>query len=458
VVEAGEKADGYSPAESSAHHRTPHPALRADLRDAISANNMSVDSQLTNRTTEYKKDLEKWVMMPVFAKKRRTSLDARISEVVKFAETSEINKIEIRDKKIGVISSGISYENVREALPEASTLKLGMTYPLSQNLIEEFAAKVDNLYVVEEGSDYLSTLVKSMGFDLADYPGALPLPKEGEITPSLIRQSFGVELSPVNYVYGGEIPSRPPALCPGCPHRVVFAELAFMRAIVTGDIGCYTLAALPSLSAMDSCVDMGASISMAHGVELAKNPDDSAQDTNKSRPVVAVIGDSTFAHSGITSLLGTIYNQGSGIVCILDNRTTAMTGQQGNPLNGISLQGRPSRELDLIALLKGLGIENPQEIDPMNRNAVRVALKDAAKSDELSVLIFKSPCYLIHRNAQKPYTVTGDCRACGNCSRIACPAIGLDEEKKAVIDANMCVGCGQCKQYCSFGSIVQDLW
>lgn len=223
-----------------------------------------------------------------------------------------------------------------------------------------------------------------------------------------------------------------------------------MRAIVTGDIGCYTLGALAPLSAMDTCVDMGASVSMAHGMELAMAGID-------HKPVVAVIGDSTFGHSGLSSLVSTVYNRGAGTVCILDNRTTAMTGHQGNPFNGITLQHRPSRELDLEAVVKALGVEDVRVLDPNCVSTVRENLKDATSSDELSVLIFKSPCILLDRTKKPVYVVNEKCTACGVCSTLGCSAISRDPNYGyARIDANMCVGCGQCSQYCRLDAIVKE--
>lgn len=223
-----------------------------------------------------------------------------------------------------------------------------------------------------------------------------------------------------------------------------------MRAIVTGDIGCYTLAALPPLSAMDTCVDMGASISMAHGMELALAEAD-------HKPIVAVIGDSTFGHSGLSSLISTVYNRGAGTVCILDNRTTAMTGHQGNPFNGITLQKRPSRELDLEAVVRALGVEDVRVLDPNDVSAVRSNLKEATANEELSVLIFKSPCILLDKSKKPVYFVNEKCTSCGVCSTLGCPAISRNANHGyAKIDPSMCVGCGQCSQYCRLDAIVME--
>ena len=222
-----------------------------------------------------------------------------------------------------------------------------------------------------------------------------------------------------------------------------------MRAIVTGDIGCYTLGALPPLSAMDTTVDMGASVSMAHGFELA------LADT-EHRPIVAVIGDSTFAHSGLSSLISTVYNRGAGTVCVLDNRTTAMTGRQGNPFNGVTLQNRPSRELNIEAVVAALGVEDVRVVDPNDAAAVRRALKEATGSDDISVIVFRSPCVLLERHVEPPLFVSGSCTGCGACVTLGCPALGRDETGRALIDPALCIGCGHCTQYCRFDAIVQE--
>ena len=396
----------------------------------------------------YEKNPAKWVMMPAFAKPRRVVQLDRIEKLKAFADETDLNAIEMRDTKVGVICAGAVYQHVREALPEASTLKLGLSWPLPEGLIADFADEVEELYVIEEASEYFTTQVQALGFELSEFTN--PLRADGELTPGLIRNAFGID-DPAHNVAPIDVPGRPPALCPGCPHRLVFKELSRAKCIVTGDIGCYTLGTLAPLSSMDTCLDMGASISMAHGFELA-------MDGEEHRPVVAIIGDSTFGHSGLSSLISTVYNQGKGNVCILDNRTTAMTGRQGNPFNGETLQQRPSRELDLIGVLTALGIEDIQLIDPMDMKAVRAAIKHATveNADKLSVMVFKSPCALLHRQRKPYYYVSADCKACGICVTLGCPAISKDlETGTAQIDAAMCIGCGQCEQYCGFKAIKQ---
>ena len=404
----------------------------------------------------YANDASRWVMVPANAKRRRLVVDERTEQLVAFAETTPLNRVEMRGTQVGVICSGACYENVRQALPDVSTLKLGMSWPLPPAKVAEFAASVESCYVIEEACDFFELRVRAMGVQLAE-PPAHPLPPDGEMTPARIRSAFGID-APAHVPAALDLPPRPPALCAGCPHRLVFAELRRLKATVTGDIGCYTLGAMAPLNAVHSTIDMGASLSMAHGMELAGVP------ARNGRPVVGVIGDSTFAHSGITSLLGTVYNGGVGTLCILDNRTTAMTGCQGNPCNGVTLMESAQKklspldvpkgkDLDLEALCRAIGVEDVRVVDTQDLKEVRRNLKEATQAaDTLSVIIFKSPCRLIDRSRKKA-PVISNCKACGVCVQLGCPALGKDGEGRAVIDAASCIGCGQCVQSCAFGCI-----
>ena len=407
---------------------------------------------------DYVDDIPKYVMMPANAVKRRLVVDERQAELEAYAETCPFNRVEMRDEKVGVICAGAVYQHVREALPDASTFKLGLAWPLPARALADFAASVERCYVIEEASDYFSSRVRALGISLAEPPAA-PLPVAGELKPELIRGAFGVE-QPAHLAAATDLPPRPPAFCPGCPHRLVFCELRRLKAIVTGDIGCYTLGAVAPYGACHTVIDMGASLSMAHGMELAGAPE------RTGRPVVGVIGDSTFAHSGITSMLGTIYNGGTGTLCILDNRTTAMTGTQGNPVNGVTLTDsshkigpldNPSgKALDLLALCRAMGVEDVVEVDAQDLQAVRSALKAATSAtDRLSVIVFKAPCRLIDRTRGKLPTIR-DCRACGQCVKIGCPALGRAKDGTATIDPAQCVGCDQCVQSCPFGCITKE--
>ncbi len=414
---------------------------------------------------DYASQPQKYVMMPANAVARTNVTNEREDRLVQLAETSPLNRVELRDTSVGIICAGALYNHVREALPQASVLKLGISWPLPPQKLRDFAAKVDKVYVVEEACDYFRTRVAAAGVQLSEPPAAA-LPRSGEIFPSHIQAAFGVA-TPEHLDAAQGLPPRPPAFCAGCPHRLVFTELRRMKAIVTGDIGCYTLGAVAPFRSVDTVIDMGASFSMAHGFELAGAPD------RTGRPVVGVIGDSTFAHSGITSLLGTVYNGGKGTLCILDNRTTAMTGTQGNPVNGVTLseqgarvsplvapEDKPSvldrpagKALDLVALCNAVGVDEVLECDAQDLKAIRRTLKEAVShEDKLSVIIFKSPCRLVDRST-RPAPVIRDCRRCGTCIQIGCPALGKDETGYAVIDSAQCIGCSQCVQSCPFGCI-----
>lgn len=417
--------------------------IRSSVRVSHTKTPVACEGRQEVALKPYETNPAKWVMMPAFAKPRRKDQLKRIEELTHWAERCEFNRVEYKGASIGIVCAGAAYQHVTEALPEASVFKLGCTYPLPANSLLDFAAEVDALYVVEEGSTYLHEQVASLGISISKFPQ--PLPKDGELSPGLIRAAFGIE-APAHADAPADLPGRPPALCAGCPHRLVFKELSRLKAVVTGDIGCYTLGALPPLSAMDTCIDMGASVSMSHGFELAWAGTD-------HRPVVAVIGDSTFAHSGLSALISTVYNKGAGTICVLDNRTTAMTGRQGNPFNGETLQKRPSRELDLEGVLAAIGVEDVRIVNPNDMKAVRLALRETTRSDALSVIVFRSPCVLIDRIRKPAYIVNDTCTACGVCTTLGCPAISKDSENKACIDAVQCIGCGQCAQYCAFGCI-----
>ncbi len=432
-----------------------HETMRiAHTRTLVSPSGERADAE----PRAYEDNIGKYVMMPANAVRRRAAVDERTAELEKYAETCGWNRVKRRGEKVGVICSGAVYQHVREALPDASTFKLGLVWPLPAAALADFAASVERCYVIEEASDYLSMRVRALGVALAE-PPATPLPVAGELTPAKIRAAFGLA-EPAHLAAATDLPPRPPAFCPGCPHRLVFCELRRCKAIVTGDIGCYTLGAVAPYGACHTVIDMGASLSMAHGMELAGTPG------RTGRPVVGVIGDSTFAHSGITSLLGTIYNGGTGTLCILDNRTTAMTGTQGNPVNGVTLtdsghgvgplDSPTGKALDLLALCRAMGVEDVREVDAQDLMAVRGALKEAiANEGQLSVIVFKAPCRLIDRSRGKLPTIR-DCRACGQCMKIGCPALGRAKDGTATIDPTQCIGCDQCVQSCPFHCISKE--
>jgi indolepyruvate ferredoxin oxidoreductase alpha subunit len=430
--------------------------LRESMRIAHTKSAVDVAQTRTERSLrDFEPCPSKYVMMPGFARARRIVVNERTKKLIEFAEKTDLNALEMRDTSIGIIASGAVYQHVREALPQASVLKIGLSWPLPPQKIAKFAESVDRLYVVEEACDFFALHVHALGISTDEFPGE-QLPEEGELTPQLIARAFDIQ-TPDTHASVQDLPPRPPSLCAGCPHRLVFSTLRDIKAIVTGDIGCYTLGATAPLGAVHSTVDMGASLSMAHGMELAQVSE------RYDRPVVGVIGDSTFAHSGITSLLGTVYNGGSGTLCILDNRTTAMTGCQGNPCNGVTLteQVRGISPLDVPAgkslniedLCRAIGVEDVVSVNAQDLSAVKAALESAVSAkNDLSVIVFHSPCRLIDRTQGTVPTIE-DCRACGRCIKLGCPAIGKDEQGRAFINPDQCVGCDQCIQTCPFDCI-----
>jgi indolepyruvate ferredoxin oxidoreductase alpha subunit len=385
----------------------------------------------------------KWVMMPAGARQRRVDLARRLQSARAESETSAFTTEELRDPSMGIVTSGVAYQYVREALPQASTLKIGMTHPLPEDRIRAFAGAVGRLYVVEELDPYLSDAIRALGLSVeATGPTGI-----GELSPQAVASAFGAQAPEMREPMTSDLPPRPPMLCPGCPHRGVFRALRELGAVVTGDIGCYTLGALAPLSAIDSCVCMGASIGMAHGFALAGGDPG-------GRPVVAVIGDSTFGHSGMTGLLDAVYNGGTETVVILDNRTTAMTGHQDNPFTGRTLAGASAPDIDIESVVRALGVRDVRVVDPNLLKPTETALREATASDELSVIIAKAPCVLLTRERGDAFSVVPEaCTSCGLCINLGCPAISRGEMSRARIDAESCVGCRQCVQVCRYGAI-----
>jgi indolepyruvate ferredoxin oxidoreductase, alpha subunit len=392
---------------------------------------------------------QKYVMIPAYAIKRHAFIEERLVRLRKFANTTDLNRIEWGDKSVGVITSGISYQYVKEVMPEASVLKLGMTYPLPDRLIRELASNVEMLYIVEELDPFLEEQIRATGINVA---GKDRFPITGEFDARTVAAGFGKQLPELAEIPGANVAPRPPVLCPGCPHRGFYHILKKMKAVVTGDIGCYTLGVLPPLEVIDSCICMGASIGNALGMKRAMPPDD-------QRPVVAVIGDSTFVHSGITGLIDAVYNGTAATICILDNSTTAMTGGQEHPASGKTLSGREAPKLDIPALVRAIGVEDVMVVDPYNLDAVEKALRYAVGTDRPSVVMTNRPCILIDKKARKePLVVDADqCTGCGLCLRIGCPAIasvaGDDGKSRCVIDSELCSGCNVCAQVCRTAAI-----
>ena len=408
--------------------------------------------------TTIDKNAPKYTMLPGFAKLKHVKVEERLLALRARAETLPINRIEMGDPRVGIVATGAAYVYAREAFPEASFLKLGMTYPLPAKLIKEFRAKVDRLIVVEELDPFLEEQFVYMGVKVDGGKDLLPL--LGEFDPGLIARSLtagGVPGADPDLLVAPEagaqgLPMRPPTLCPGCSHRPVFAALKRLRCFVSGDIGCYTLGALPPLESMHSCVCMGASIGMAHGI--GKVMEDTDDVKNRA---VAILGDSTFFHSGITPLMDAIWNKGNGLTIILDNRTTGMTGGQENPGTGRTLGGDLTSEVDLPKLCEALGVKRVRVLDPYDIAAIEEAIKEELAAEDASVIIAKAPCVLQYKVKHDPWVVDAElCTGCKRCLRVGCIALGLvgeGDDVKAEIDAVQCNGCGVCAQMCKFDAI-----
>lgn len=395
---------------------------------------------------DYKKDAAKYVMLPGFAKGRHKDLENRLLRLREYSNSTELNRIEWGDRRLGVITSGVCYQYVKESMPDISVLKLGMINPLPNSLIKEFASGVERLVIIEELEPVIEEQVKSWGIAAE---GKEIFSLLGEYSPEYIAEVLGNKTISQSFGLDKDIPARPPLFCPGCPHRGVFYTLKKMRLNVMGDIGCYTLGALNPLDGIDACICMGASIGMAMGMEKARG----SEYANK---VVAVIGDSTFVHSGITPLIDIVYNQGTATVLILDNSTTAMTGHQDHPATGVTIKKEPTVKLDLEALVKAVGVKNVRVVDPLHLNELQQALEEELQRREPSVIIARRPCALLQKPPLDQKTVIDNelCKGCKLCIKIGCTGIYYNEDKKlAVINPNTCVNCGLCAQVCAFDAI-----
>ena len=394
---------------------------------------------------EYVKNPAKNVMMPAMARGRHVFVEKRMKALAEFAEFCDLNRMEYYDTSIGIIASGASYQYAKEALGEnASYLKLGMVNPLPVKLIEDFAAKCDKVYVVEELDDIIETHCRKFGISVI---GKELFPLTGELSQAIVAEKIlGEEKNTLSLK--DEIPVRPPVMCCGCPHRGLFYALKRENVFVSGDIGCYTLGSQPPLSAIDTCVCMGASVSGLHGFNTARGAE-------QAKKAVAVIGDSTFIHSGITSLIDIAYNKGISTIVILDNSITGMTGHQQNPTTGYTIKGDPTAAVSLEKLVQAIGIHRVRVVDPYDLKETQEALKEELAVEEPSVIIARRPCALLKYVKHKPSLKVDreKCRSCKACLRIGCPAISM-KDGKAVIDHTQCVGCGLCEDLCKFGAIV----
>ncbi len=390
----------------------------------------------------YEKNIRKHVMMPVNAKFRHVEIEKRNKELAEAANKLPINKVEMNDTRIGVITSGIPYQYVKEALPEASVLKLGMVNPLPRKLIEEFASRVDSLYIVEELDPVIEEQVKSWGIQAV---GKEILTVQGEYSANMLRRAILKEEPEIRAA--AEVPGRPPILCPGCPHRSVYHVLNKLKMHAAGDIGCYTLGAVAPLSVVDTTMCMGSSISTLNGMEKAKGK-------AYIKNWVSVIGDSTFLHTGVNSLMNMVYNHATGTVMILDNSTTGMTGHQDHAATGKTLQGDPTYAVDIQALCRALGVKHVAVVNAFDTALLEQTIKQETARDEVSVIIAQSPCVLLDKSKKPLYVVRSEkCKKCGMCMKPGCPAMTKAEDQTVRIDDTMCTGCGLCMELCKFGAI-----
>ncbi len=387
----------------------------------------------------YEKDIAKYVMMPGNAKKRHPIVEARMKNLIEYAEKTPINRAEIFSDEIGIITSSTSYQYVKEVFGDSvSVLKLGMVNPLPPELIKDFASKVKRLVVVEELDAVIENFVKSLGIKVE---GKNILPVIDEFSQNLIAKSFGKEVT-AGVTVEDKIPARPPVMCAGCPHRGLFYSLKKRNCTVLGDIGCYTLGAVPPLSTIELTLCMGASIGATHGFNKMLGK------ASESK-TVAVIGDSTFMHSGMTGLANVAYNQSNSTVIILDNSITGMTGHQQNPTTGFNIKGDPAGKINLEELVKAMGINRVRVVDPYNLKECDAAIKEELAAEEPSVIISRRPCALLKYVKHKPpLKVDAEkCIGCKSCMKIGCPAISM-KDGKAFVDSTQCVGCGVCSQLC----------
>jgi indolepyruvate ferredoxin oxidoreductase alpha subunit len=398
---------------------------------------------------EWVRDVPKYVMLPNYGKIKHVSVEARLLKLQEYAESSPLNRVEMGDRDLGIITSGVSYQHVKEAYPNASVLKLGLVHPLPVRKIREFAGSVKRLMIVEEMDAIFEEQIRALG--VAVHVGKDRISLCGEVNADIVRQAAGERVEAAGIPPVANLPQRPPIFCPGCAHRGLFTILSRLKVFVSGDIGCYTLGALPPMSAMHSTICMGASISAAHGMAKVNAI------AGRTEKPVAVIGDSTFFHSGMTGLLSMAYNGANALVIIMDNRTTGMTGGQENPGSGRVLRGEPSNQMDIAALVRVLGIENVVEINAYNLQETEAAIRKGLETPGPYVLIDKNPCILRYRVKEPTLTVNPDtCTGCRACLKAACVALGLTaggDKPKVAIDPNICNGCGVCGQLCKFDAI-----
>ncbi|MBQ3040621.1 MAG: indolepyruvate ferredoxin oxidoreductase subunit alpha [Clostridia bacterium] len=417
--------------------------LRTTTKLAHSQSAVELCERVEVTDKEYSRNVAKYVMMPASAIGRHLVVEDRENRLAKDAAALSINKMEMGDTKVGFITAGIAYQYVKEVCPNASILKLGLTNPLSKELIADFCSKVETVYVFEELEPVIEEQVRAWGFNVI---GKEVFTRQGEYSANLLKRVlFGNDDSVFEKQ---EAPNRPPILCPGCPHRSVYSVLNKLKIHASGDIGCYTLGAVPPLGVVDTCVCMGASISALHGMEKGKGKD-------YIKNWVAVIGDSTFLHTGVNSLINLVYNKSTATVMILDNRTTGMTGHQDHAATGKTLKGEETYAINLAELCRSIGVKNVIEVNAFDTKELERIVKESTQSDELTVIITKAPCVLL-KGQKFPNVCKSNpeaCKKCGMCLKIGCPAITRNSDGTIKIDETMCNGCGLCKSYCKFNAI-----
>ena len=412
--------------------------LRITTRVAHSQSFVELEEREEQPVRAYERNIQKYVMMPANARVKHVVVEERMKKLSEDANGFSINRIEEGSKDLGIICAGGVYQYVKEALPEASVLKLGMVYPLPYETIAKFAASVKRCVVAEELAPHIENLIKAHGIFVE---GKNLFPLCGEFSANLIREKL---LGEKKEIVASNVPARPPVLCAGCPHRGVFYVLSKLKLNVLGDIGCYTLGAVPPLGSMDAVVCMGASIGMAIGFDKA--------DAEAHKRSVAVIGDSTFIHSGITGLIDAVYNKAKITVVILDNRTTGMTGHQNHPATGKTIKNEETYELDLEEVCRAVGVRSVCTVDPGDLTALENAVKSALAEEEVSVVIAKKPCALLTKKLYNGFRVNDRCKKCKACLKLGCPAI-VNGKDGITIDVSLCTECGLCKSVCKFGAI-----
>lgn len=418
--------------------------LRMCTRVAHSQSIVELGERVVKEPIPYVKNGAKYIMMPGNAKKRHPVVEERTKALAAYAENCPYNRVEMGGTDIGIITSGTCYQYVKEVFGDSvSVLKIGMPNPLPEQLFRDFAAKVKKLYVIEELDPIIETHCKNLGIEVIGKEMFSPI---GEYSQKTIADAFGIAAKEA-VALDEALPMRPPMMCAGCPHRGIYYTLAKKKVTVIGDIGCYTLGAQPPLSAVDSTLCMGASVSGVHGFNLAQ--------AGADKKTVAVIGDSTFMHSGMTGLVNIAYNASNSTVIILDNSITGMTGHQHNPTTGYNIKGDPAAKVDLEALCRALGINRVRVVDPYDLAACDKALTEELAAEEPSVIISRRPCVLLKSVKTAPALRVNEdkCKKCKKCASLGCPAISIKDGGKAKIDATLCVGCDVCMQLCKFDAI-----